>query len=409
MQLVEVPVTTHETRDLVRGAPGTAGQGACLGYRSWNVIRNVGDAITPYLVELMCDAVPFYGRTTQPHLIGVGSIMSMATPCSAIWGTGIITPEEPLPALQPRQIRAVRGTKTLDLLCRAGIRPGDVPLGDPGIFADEILARENLENCDSPRRIAVVPHHTSFGHPFYERLRGSGEVSLVNVCDDSVLPLRQIRDAEIVVSESLHGLIFAESFGKDVIWVASDEDDPHFKYHDWFSTVRNSPVRPASLRSDLDALLARAERQHSMIDKASLRGAFPVDLAQGAPVTPRVPFRTCRQYAPFVLFIDMPDPAGDDSAGSNMLGFFDRAKACWDQELQNWAERPYVLAVAKGRGVLPDPARAAAIVDEMDRNHTTDVAILVARDGLAAGLTVTSMLIRPLYGKRPSSTSVFVV
>jgi len=380
-----------------------------IGYRSWNVVRNVGDAITPNLIELISGAEPYYGRSTQPHLIGVGSIMSMATPASTIWGTGIISPAEHLPHLHARQIRAIRGRKTADLLHRAGIALPDLPLGDPGIFAADILARENPQTSAAPRRIAVVPHHTSLQHPFYQGLRGSRDICLVNVCDDTLLPLQQIRDADIVISESLHGLIFAESFGKPVVWVARDEDGPHFKYHDWFSTVGQAPSRPASLNTGFDTLLKRAWRQHSMIDRAALHAAFPLKLAAAGPM-PQVPFRTCRQHNPFILFIDMPGPAEDDAPGSNMLGFFDRARAAWDGDLQNWAERPYVLAVARGHGVLPTPAQAAAVACEMDRSHTTDLAILArSTRGIesAAGQTVTSMLIRPLYGRRPSSWTVF--
>jgi hypothetical protein len=397
--LPDIRVAEPDTRQPVRD------EGCCIAYRSWNVIRNVGDAITPYLIELMSDATPYYARTAQPHLIGVGSIMSMATPESTIWGTGIITPEEYLAPLERGQIRAVRGKKTAELLRRAGIPLGDIPLGDPGIFAADILARENLGAPAAPRKIAVVPHHSSISNPFYQRLRHSNEVCLVNVCDDGLLPLQQIAEADIVVSESLHGLIFAESFGKKAVWVARDEDDPHFKYHDWFSTVRNRPARPAGLHTDFDSLLARAERQHSAIDKTALRAAFPSELGATGVVQQRVPFRTCRQHSPFILVIEMPGPAEDDEPGSNILGFFDRAKAAWDRELQNWAERPYILAVARGRGALPTPARIAEFVDAMDRSHTTDIAILAPRETD----TVTSMLIRPLYGRRPSSWAFFVV
>lgn len=397
----------HQGAQPAGQSSATPVQSGSIGYRSWNVIRNVGDAITPHLIELMSGAEPYYGKSVQPHLIGVGSIMSMATPASTIWGTGIISPAEDLPPLHARQIRAVRGRKTAELLRQAGIALPDVPLGDPGIFAADILARENPHASAAARRIAVVPHHTSVSHPFYQRLRDSREVCLVDVCDDTLLPLRQIRDAEIVISESLHGLIFAESFGKKIVWVAREEDDPHFKYHDWFSTVGNAPLRPASLDSDVDTLLKRAERQHSTIDRATLRAAFPHDLAHAGPPAPRVPFRTCRQHNPFILFIDMPGPAEDDAPGSNRLGFFDRTKTAWDGELRHWAERPYIIAVASGHGVLPTPAQAAAIAGEMDRNHTTDLAILTR--GPAAGdvLTVSSMLIRPLYGRRPSSWAVF--
>ncbi len=71
-------------------------------------------------------------------MLGVGSIMFMATPASHIWGCGILDPGGDLSQVSAANVHAVRGKLTRDLL-RSKIRlTADVPLGDPGIFADEI-------------------------------------------------------------------------------------------------------------------------------------------------------------------------------------------------------------------------------------------------------------------------------
>ncbi len=109
----------------------------------------------------------------------------------------------------------------------------DMSFGDPGIFTDELLQEAGKMPARSGKRIAVVPHHSAIRHPFYQALLHSAEAQVVNICDDFLLPLQQIAEADVVISQSLHGLIFAESFGKPAVWIADKVDKTAvFKYFD---------------------------------------------------------------------------------------------------------------------------------------------------------------------------------
>ena len=48
--------------------------------RSWNKIRNNGDALSAILVDKIFDGRPFLAKETEPHLLGVGSIFFYGQP-----------------------------------------------------------------------------------------------------------------------------------------------------------------------------------------------------------------------------------------------------------------------------------------------------------------------------------------
>ncbi len=414
----------RSARREVRAAARTHGRPARsgIGYRSWNAIRNVGDAIAPYLVEWASGAEPYYAAADRSHLLCIGSILFMANENSIIWGCGTLNPQVYLPELKGSQFRAVRGRKTADALTRRGVVLPDMPFGDPGILVHELLEDMGEMPARPGKRIAVIPHHSAIEHPFYQELLHSDEVQLVNICDDTLLPLRQIAEADVVVSQSLHGLIFAESFGKPTAWIGDAMDENAvFKYHDWHSVMENAPRRPYLLGEPLDVLVKKAERQHSLIDRSALKAAFPAaEMAREAPL-PSVAFRTCRAHAPFVFLL--PRRLGE--AQSGFKSFLDRAQAAADSLFESWAERPYALAVEPEDGNVPHPAQAAIIAREMDGMFRTDVAILAPRQALeAAGPAlreydqgvarfealpdrVSAMLLRPLYERPVQSFAVF--
>jgi hypothetical protein len=98
-------------------------------------VRNIGDAIAPYLLENVTGRLATPVRSTDlPYILSIGSLIQTSTPQSFIWGTGLIHPSAGTGNPDPQRILAVRGKLAYAELVRNGIRVGDVPLGDPGIL-----------------------------------------------------------------------------------------------------------------------------------------------------------------------------------------------------------------------------------------------------------------------------------
>jgi hypothetical protein len=328
-----------------RGVPRVA-------YRSWNFMNNLGDIITPNIIDGCLGAEPVFGTLNSPHLLAIGSIMFMANRYSHIWGSGVLNPADKVPAIEPKQVHALRGHKTLAVLRAQGIDVGEVPLGDPGFFARDLLEQGVIPTLPTKYRACIIPHHDSIWKPkadwrkFFSRIEESDEFCIVNMLDNSLQPLELIQQSEIVVSQGLHGLIFAAALGKRSVWVSERFDETwKFKFEDWFSTVRNAPKEPLWVGEDVELLLSAASRQESMIDRQALRDSFPRDHVSVANTRRLNGYAACRRHNPFFLMADSLRPYQsrriDVMPQAEKIEIEDTLFKLTSSVFSNWSERPF--------------------------------------------------------------------
>jgi hypothetical protein len=263
-------------------------------------IPNVGDRVTPSIVRALTGraARHFSGRL-QPHLIAAGSVMAGATRLSHIWGTGVMHPDLGVGNAPHANVHALRGSLSHSALRSGGIPVRDVPLGDPGYLAPRLLG---IERSSTPAfRVGLAFHYVDRSHPVCRRMMQEAGVADLNVCDPPDVFLGRMAECDVVISSSLHGLIFAEALSIPSLWIkASDEiAGDGFKFRDWFTTTRRPQEAPhLVVASDTAGELARrAELHESTIDVEALAAAFPhrhleeMSEPAGRPV---VPVEECR-------------------------------------------------------------------------------------------------------------------
>lgn len=249
-------------------------------YKLYNKIRNCGDAINPSIIEHVSGHKSYFVRESEEHILGVGSIFFYAKKNSYIWGSGIMDPAAEFPHLDPAKVRAVRGHLTRNRLRDLGHKIGDIPLGDPGILVDELVYKS--EPLPSKRyRVAIVPHHADFHNPEYKKLAHADDVCIVDMMDYSMKPVEQIAQAECVLSQSLHGLVFAEAMGVPSLWISTRTDRRwKFKFQDWYTTTENPQNEPYLLGTPLEDLIAETRHAGVAIDRDALRAAFPTEVVK---------------------------------------------------------------------------------------------------------------------------------
>lgn len=359
---------------------GIGRPGGSVPIRAWNRIRNNGDALCAIVVDRLFGGAPYHVSESVPHLLGIGSILSSASPRSTVWGSGVHDPTGSLPPLVPRQVRALRGKRSADLLLARGIALDEVAFGDPGIFADVLIA--DLEPAAaSRRRIAVVPHHGSTQHPFFAGLAGREDVRLVDMLDDGLGPVQDIAGADIVLSQSLHGLVYAESLGKPSLWISDRSNEVwNFKFQDWFTMMDNPQIAPALMNQSLDDLVGQAEIRGSVIGRQALIDAFPLELVQDHDPG-RMGYRDCRARSPLLFFHPgVFEPTEDFRPDRDLpaLAATSRSlRAITDRLFNRWAERPYAIAARLGAEAIPTPAQSAVIIKALDRFSWIDQAFVV--------------------------------
>jgi hypothetical protein len=248
---------------------------------------NVGDQLQELVVCSLFQAAPECDTARGSRLLAVGSIAHRVLPGDIIWGSGF--KEEPT-RLTPTEratvdVRAVRGPLTLDYLRRQGIDVRGVQhFFDPALLLTSMLAERISALRTGDRRrtpVLFIPHYKDY-KAFISTYASRGhEVATVNA---SVLDFcASILNADLVVSSSLHGIIFAEALGIPAL-MHEPSGEPLQKYHDYYlgtdrrvfpvvrhyrDITRRSP--PPLPRIDTEMWLSSRPQQSELMDRGVLR------------------------------------------------------------------------------------------------------------------------------------------
>jgi pyruvyltransferase len=281
-------------------------------------VRNIGDAVAPYLLENLtgrltilarATALPSARSTELPYVLSIGSLIQTSTRQSFVWGTGLIHPSAGIGDPDPARILAVRGKLTYAELVRNRISVGDVPLGDPGILVPRLLPQRG---APAPRfRLGLVPYVFDRDHPLFLAATRDSSVKVLDVCDPVDVFLAELASCDAIASSSLHGLVFGEALGLPTLWLEVSDKvvGGRFKFADWFSLARNPQREPASPDGSLTVaeIISRCEPRQIEIEKPALVQALTAEVVEACSRRPQsrapmVPVSACRRR-PLPIFI----------------------------------------------------------------------------------------------------------
>jgi pyruvyltransferase len=220
-----------------------------------------------------------------PNLILLGSLLHWADRNSVVCGAGLLAPNLRPPAV-PAAITCVRGPLTAEALRRSGFECPDV-FGDPGILACELFPDVFAPDVG----VGIVPHYVDADEDWVQQCRARGFLVLdVGAPVDAYL--KALQRCEVVLSSSLHGLVFAHAYGRRALWIELS-DRVHgdgFKFYDYYSSIGVAADAVVRLRvsADLDpfkaAELARPGQHAHMISglKDAMARAFDLIAEAGA-------------------------------------------------------------------------------------------------------------------------------
>jgi len=208
----------------------------------WHVGRpNFGDDINPsFLQRLAGQPVRFANDQTQPHWLGVGSILESATSASIVIGSGYLKPTSgPLP--KQTTVISLRGQLSLE---RAGC-DGNILLGDPLVLVDRLFDKP----IQKKHRTGLVAHVLNISAM---KAKYGRHTHLISPMHEPWKVVEEIASCEQIVSQSLHGLIVADAFDIPNVWIAPSESmtGGRFKFDDYFSTLDQAKP-PLEVTEDL--------------------------------------------------------------------------------------------------------------------------------------------------------------
>lgn len=242
-----------------------------LYYWQSSKFTNFGDYISLKLVErIVGGEVRVCAPRGEKKLLAIGSVLRIAGTDDVLWGTGMNAKRLDYKEYKFKRldIRAIRGPKTREFLKKTFNIDCPQIYGDPALllpyFFPEFKKKENPE-----KDYIVIPHYSEV-HLFPKELFPN----VVYPTDPWRDVIRQILNSKFVIASSLHGLVVADAYGIPARWLRVTENEPLFKYFDYYQGTNRPECAFAS--SIEEALEMGGERPHEC-DLKSLYYAFPFE------------------------------------------------------------------------------------------------------------------------------------
>ncbi len=194
-------------------------------------IGNSGDIFTQLIIENHYHQQAKNIKNKGRRLLLVGSIGHNVQDGDLICGIG--TKSKDIPKNQyNNSVVGLRGPLSYEAFKLANYDVSQVKfLKDPGLllrfYAEDI-------KYETPNGYAFIPHYRE--RNLYIKAMPKG-MRYIDIDNTPLAIAKQILEAEIIYSSSLHGIIFAHALNRPAILVKPKTEEPRFKYQDYFASI----------------------------------------------------------------------------------------------------------------------------------------------------------------------------
>ena len=234
-------------------------------------IRNFGDELPRDLIPRLFNRDVELAPIDNCQMITVGSILEVATEAKKqhkikVWGSGFIRAKKGVDNLKNLDFRAVRGS-----LSEKRVGEG-LAVGDPGLLVNLVYQKKHKNGL-----VGVVVHYVDYDSPLVRRLRKDERFLVINTLDEPERVAKQISACKLILSSSLHGLIFADSYGVPNIHLklSNKLTGGDYKFEDYYSGIEKVHLIADKTRIfDDDYLLALIRAYQPLRNLKDIQGAL---------------------------------------------------------------------------------------------------------------------------------------
>lgn len=232
-------------------------------------IANFGDEVTKDLLLKIYGYRSVFAPPNEAEVVGAGSILEIVLEQHKdnrpyIWGSGYMWEEDHKGSLDNLVFCAVRGANTKK---RLGSNKSSVILGDPGLLASIVYPRSRYQSG----KIGVVAHFVDLNEPLVEQIKNDPRFMIINPLRSASDVALSITSCKFVLSSSLHGLIFADSFNIPNAHIRFSDKvaGGTYKFEDYYSAIGKTYSCVDSNKVFDDAYIA--ELKNSYVPISNLR------------------------------------------------------------------------------------------------------------------------------------------
>lgn len=222
----------------------------------WYYSKNWGDALSPLLIQKISGKKPLIAPTyivkKVPVFSVIGSVLELPNICNCghgnliVWGTGFISSRGRL-SVQPKEICAVRGPLTRELILKQGYRCPEI-YGDPALLYPQYYK----PNVKKKYKLGIIPHHLDKDHIFLNNFYNDNDILIIDIEGGIHKVVDQICSCQKIASSSLHGIIAADAYGVPSTWIKLSDNvtGGGFKFFDYFESVGRTDEEALVIQKD---------------------------------------------------------------------------------------------------------------------------------------------------------------
>lgn len=208
--------------------------------------KNAGDV---YNIDLMNYFGIRYSRSKKINnadIMCVGSNLDrLCIPSKRkllIVGAGFITPFDGNDSLNREvEILALRGVLSKERMEKLIHMPLDMcVLGDPGLLISKIYPHCNV---NKKYKLGIIPHYNDKSELNIEKIKlNSKDYKVIDIQQDAKKVAEDICECECILSSSLHGLIFADSYNipNRQLIISGKLKGGNYKFEDYYSAFKEN-------------------------------------------------------------------------------------------------------------------------------------------------------------------------
>lgn len=231
-----------KTLNLTKTINGFLRDGIFLNYC---IEKNAGDMFNvDFLSKAYNQKVLKYSFGKNKHYLFCGSVLGRSNKYSTIIGAGFISEEQSKSRIKYNKVIGVRGKLTEKALLKNDKKINVEFLGDPGLLAREIISPRDDNDFIPNGVIGVIPHFIDFKKA-KSIVKRNNKFKIIDIRKDFKSVCNEILTCDVVLSSSLHGLVFSDSMNVPNYWISFSGNlvGGDFKFQDYYSIMTNPKAK----------------------------------------------------------------------------------------------------------------------------------------------------------------------
>ena len=226
-------------------------------------INNFGDTVSKDIILNLFGRNIVFAPLEECDIVAAGSILELAGEVSRnskfyVWGSGFIRKDSHNINLDRAVFKAVRGQKTIQRIEK------NVPTGDPGILiAPTYLLRRKKHS----KNIGVIIHYADKNTAIAKKISKDSRFTIIDPLDEPRNVAEKISNCGLILSSSLHGLIFADSLSIPNIHIKISQNitGGNYKFEDYYSGIGKKYIQADISKIFSDEYLKEIKQEYRPI------------------------------------------------------------------------------------------------------------------------------------------------